>query len=182
MSDMEYLDLFLDCQKRKCPYRAYLFDIKNSGKHFSDIENFRKFHKFVTYMTTKLYEMNTDSQQVFRCDENNIPRLPEFEKKLKNIVGPNSVSNPFILGDCACFYVNEDSITQKEVLKLAVSAMKKFDIDFEFHFLSGKYETDVYEEGGRKMYKGYMPRILEDLSKKSSQVISRNTKFEELEF
>ena len=36
------------------------------------------------------------------------------------------------------------------------------------------YETNKYEEGGTKLYKGYMPQILEDLSKKSTFIINKD--------
>ena len=43
----------------------------------------------------------------------------------------------------------------------------------QYNINTGIYETNNYAEGGIKLYKGYMPQILEILSKKNKIVINK---------
>ena len=46
--------------------------------------------------------------------------------------------------------------------------MTKHKVNYDIHFQSCYYETDNYVDGGTKLYKGYVPRLLENLDKKNS--------------
>ena len=57
---------------------------------------------------------------------------------------------------------------------------KNLILIFKFHFISGKYETDNYAGGNKKLYKGYMLPILEYMSKKQGSLTISNSTLEKL--
>ena len=97
----------------------------------------------------------------------------------KTINGNNY--NPMILGDMATYFVYNNSITIERMLEIFVNALKEYDINYKFHFNTGIFETTDYGEGSIKLYKGYVPQILEKLSKENSIEISKdNNRFDEI--
>ena len=50
------------------------------------------------------------------------------------------------------------------------------NINYYFHVSSGVYQTNNYNEGGTKLYKGYMPQILEKISKVEKNIINKDFK------
>lgn len=196
MSYDEYFDIYRNAQQNKCPFRAFCIDVVNSKKVMKqDPKRQLKMFKLFDYISLELLKKNKNSQ-VFRNNKNNQLNLvlkninydKNFIKKyddiLKNInnlfitnlkqVGDTLLANPMITGDCACYFTNDGTLTDKEFLSILKIGIEKFDIDFDFHFLSGKYETENYTEGGNKFYKGYVREILEDVSKKQGITISHN--------
>lgn len=81
------------------------------------------------------------------------------------------------LGDMATYFVYNGSISIERFVELSVQAMRKYDLSYGFHFSTGVYETNDYGEGGTRMYKGYMPQILESLSKDNGIVISKDSDY-----
>ena len=98
----------------------------------------------------------------------------KFLRKL-NYKCNSNYFNPMILGDMVTYFVYNKSITSERMVELFSQSLKEFNINYPFHFKSGVYQTNNYAEGGSKLYKGYLPRILEDLSKKQSFIVSKNT-------
>ena len=165
MSYTEYFDLYYAAQKKDCKYKAFLIDVKNSRTVLQDPyeEEYIHYHKFVDYITKRLCAMDKiNGKDVFLQDENN-QKVLILEHLCPH---DNLKSNPMILGNCACFFVNNHTITDEQFIGIVCEAIKKFDVNFSFHFLSGQYETEDYAKGGHELYKGYMLPILEFLSKK----------------
>lgn len=170
MSYNEYINMFLNCQKIKCPYRAFMFDVVGS-KNSSEYQNTRpvKFFKLINtvYALIEKEEKITNKQILLK---------DKFNQKF-NITTPkidNNFYNPMILGDMITLFVYENSITSQRMLEIFISALKICDINYSFHFNTGVYQTNVYAKGGNKLFKGYMPQILEKLSKNNNFVISKN--------
>ena len=169
MSYTEYFDLYYSAQKKDCKYRAFLIDVKNSKKCLEGSKYF-KYHQCVDYITEELCKLKKiNGKEVFLQNENNI------KMTFQNYTGPsnNLIRNPMIVGDCACFFVNNNTITENQFIKIMCDAIQKFDVDFAFHYLSGQYETDDYAKGGKQLCKAYMLPIMEDLSKKQGLLIDK---------
>ena len=77
------------------------------------------------------------------------------------------------VGDCACFFVNNHTISNKQFIKILCDAIKKFDIKFSFYYLSAQYETNEYAKGGKQLCKVYMLPIMEDISKQKGLLIDK---------
>ena len=173
MSYTEYFDLFYQAQEKPCKFRAFMIDVKNSKESFKNLREYMKYHKCVDYITDRLCGLNEkENKEIFLQNERNVPVY--FLNK-KNRPKNNLDSNPLILGDCACYFTREGTISEEQFLGILNDAIKKFNTTLSFHFMSGKYETESYAEGGRKLYKGYMLELLEDLSKKEGKLVSRDS-------
>ncbi len=168
MSYTEYFDLFYAAQKKDCKNKAFLIDVKNSRNDLASYEEYHKYHLAVDYITKKLAKLGCLLQ-----DENNVMCIL-LDKDQYHPHIDSLKRNPMITGDASCFFVKADSISDKEFIKILCSAITKFDINFSFHFMSGKYETDSYAEGKTKMYRGYMLPMLEYLSKINGTLIDKN--------
>lgn len=65
-------------------------------------------------------------------------------------------SEPFIWGD---------TLSREYVLMIFDYYYKKLNINFNFHIADGYYETNDYELGGKKYFRGYCIDILSNLYK-----------------
>ena len=97
--------------------------------------------------------------------KNQFNEILEFDKNINRI--DQTTLNPMVLGDCACFFVNANSISKNEFINLVKHLMTKHKVNYDIHFQSCYYETDNYVDGGTKLYKGYVPRLLENIDKKN---------------
>ena len=172
MSYKEYFDMYRKTQKKECRYRAFMLDIKGSRNEQQYQQENETFHQFVDEIFRLLeQEETTTNTEILLKDENN-----------KSIIGGRvgingNLYNPMILGDMATYFVYNGSVSIDRFLELSVQAMRKYNLSYSFHFNTGVYETNDYGEGGTKMYKGYMPQILETLSKDNGIVISRDSEY-----
>ena len=164
MSYTEYIDLFLKTQKKDCPFRAFTFDVVNSRKQEQYINIHDKFLDCIFYVYTLL-------EQEEKLSNTKILLKDKYNNKLTPNSQNNNLNNPMILGDMVTYFVYNGSITQNRMIEIFKVSLKKHNIQYPFHFATGVYETNIYAEGGIKLYKGYMPQILESLSKKNSLVI-----------
>lgn len=169
MSYNEYFDMFFDTQNKDCPYRAFTFDVVNSKNQASYISEHDKHLACLLHVYTLLErEEKLTGKQILLKDK--------FNQKLecdRFIINSNHF-NPMILGDMITYFVYNKSISTERMLELFSSSLAKFNVSYPFHFKTGVYQTNDYIEGGTKLYKGYMPRLLEDLSKKESFTIDKN--------
>ena len=72
------------------------------------------------------------------------------------------------------YFVHNGSISTNRMIEIFAESLKKFNINYSFHFCTGVYETNNYAEGGTLLYKGYMPQILESMSKKNKMIITKD--------
>lgn len=163
MSYDEYTDLFHKAQAKQCPYRAFTFDVVNSRNQNDYINNHENFLKCMLYVYSLLeQEEKTTNTNILLKDKKNNP--PSNYSKVNN-----NLNNPMILGDMATYFVYNHSITTKRMNEIFKTALDKFNISYPFHFATGVYETNEYIKGRTKLFKGYMPQILESLSKVTSE-------------
>ena len=170
MSYAEYIDMFIETQKQECPYRAFTFDVVNSKNQKQYIEERDKFHAFVSYLYSVLeIEEQKTGRQILLKDKFNV-KYPNNGDRVHN----GNVYNPMILGDMATYFVYNNSISIQRMLQIFAQGLREFNIEYPFHFKTGVYETNNYFEGGTKLYKGYMPQILEKLSKENEFIITKD--------
>lgn len=166
MSYYEFFDLFEKAQTKKCPFRAFTFDVIASRTQKEYIKNPEKHIKFANAVYKALLEEELKTGKIILLkDENNIP-LEIFTSDINK-------RNPILLGDMVTYFVHEGSITQKRMIEIFVETMNKFNINYGFHYDSGAYETNDYAEGGSKLFKGYLPPILENKSKHNGIIINK---------
>ena len=170
MSYDEYFDMFYDVQKKDCPYRAFTFDVVNSKNQKQYILQHDKHIDCILNVYTLLQkEERATGKKILLTDKFN--NKLEFDTPILN----SNYFNPMILGDMVTYFVYNKSITSERMVELFSQSLREFNINYPFHFKSGVYQTNNYAEGGSKLFKGYLPRILEDLSKKQSFIVSKNT-------
>lgn len=170
MSYNEYINMFKLAQKKECPFRAFMFDVVNSrnNQEYLSTKN-TKFFKLLNcvYFLLQKEEEKTNKAILLKGKNN-----AKYSLGKKVINGNNY--NPMHMGDMVTFFVYNNSITTNQMLKIFISALKICKITYSFHFNTGVYETNNYSQGKTKLYKGYMPQILEVLSKKNNIIISQN--------
>lgn len=181
MSYNEYIDMYIKTQKKDCLYRAFTFDVVNSRNQQEYLNNKNKnYFEFLTYVYSLLeLEEQKTGKQILLKDEFNRKQImlnDEFNSKLRKSGGyiNGNNYNPMILGDMVTFFVYNHSITKERMLQIFAKGLKDFNIGYPFHFKTGVYQTNNYSEGGTKLYKGYMPQILESQSKDDDFVITKN--------
>lgn len=142
MSWYEYSDMF-DKAQEKGQYRCYIFDMKESKRGYDR----QKFYNLLKY----------------------------FKEKLdKNIIHTNKLysETPCIVsGDIIMLLTKRGNIEEESIYKAFKKAKEESDIDKDFHYLSGYYETDDWVEGNSKYYLGYCIQELEVRSKKIGKII-----------
>lgn len=156
MAAEEYIDLFELAQKNKSSKQAFLIDVVGSKK-LKDYAS--SFYPIVQEITNILKNKNNI------LINNNFNEIMELGKNTNRV--DQTTLNPMVLGDCACFFVNANSISKVEFINLVKHLMTKHKVNYDIHFQSCYYETDNYVDGGTKLYKGYVPRLLENLDKKN---------------
>ena len=169
MSYSEYFDLFYAAQKQNCPYRAFTFDVVNSKRQTQYIlEHTKHLDCMMNIYALLEREERLTGKKILLKDR--------FNQKLENdtLILNSNVFNPMILGDMVTYFVYNNSITPERMLELFANNLKQFNINYPFHFKTGVYQTNSYGEGGTKLYKGYMPQLLEELSKKESFIVDKN--------
>lgn len=168
MSYSEYWDLFYIAQKKQCPFRAFTFDVKNSKSNKEYINNRDKYFKLIEYVYNALIQEEIKNNKKILIKD-------KFNQKYSNQnTNNNNYLNPMIIGDMFTFFVYENSMTQNEIVNLFIKGLKKLNINYDFHFMTGKYQTHDYKQGKSLLYKGYVPQMLEYLSKNNDMIINKN--------
>jgi hypothetical protein len=167
MSYYEYFDMFHEVQKiDNCPYRAFMFDVINSRNQADYCKFFEKHHECMEYVYTLLErEEQLVGTKILLKDKNNKHQMDM--DSLRN----GNLRNPMRLGDMVTYFVYNGSITIERMIELFSEGLNKYKINYPFHFATGVYQTNDYGQGDTLLYKGYMPQILENLSKRNGIII-----------
>ena len=146
-----------------------MIDIVDSRNQPQNIMDIIKHHKLLEHIFNLLQKEESKGTQIVLRDNNN---------KHKSVYERNGINgnlyNPMILGDMATYFTYNNSITIERFVEIVLSAMQDFDINYSFHFATGVYETNDYKYGGALLYKGYMPQILESISKYNEIILSKD--------
>ena len=161
MSTFEYNDLFLKCQETGL-YHMFVFDIVGSKNIKSEQSNWRMISQFrlILNMYRRLQEIEKlENKKILLCEEG----FSHLGERRPNCFGFKQ--EPFVLGDLIGLTVYRGSITSEEVLKIYEEEKEYLQIPFDFHVAEGYYETNNYEEGNKKYFRGYCIDLLSNLHK-----------------
>ena len=141
----------------------FTFDIVNSKKmNFStrrdaqekSIKLIKSIYQVLTEIQDKLGRKILVFEEGFVDFDSQLPRY-EFGMK----------QEPFVLGDVFGFTIYRDSLDKDVVLSIYDYFRQSLDIDFNMHIADGYYETNKYEEGNKKYFRGYCIDLLSNLHK-----------------
>lgn len=170
MSYSEYFKMFYEAQKHDCPYRAFTFDVVDSRNNKEYLTTKSKvYFQLLDYIYSLLEkEEKLTCKTILLKDDNNRKRIGCEEFINGNIY------NPMWLGDMVTYFVYNGSISTERMMEIFAQGLRDFNINYSFHFSTGTYQTNNYAEGNDKLYKGYMPQILENINKKNNAIIDRH--------
>ena len=174
MSSFEYNDLFIKCQKY-APDNMFTFDIKDSKKldKKTRLEAQYKLINLATLLYTKIKTKEIKDKKRILVFDNNFLNLN------KKRISFGIKTDPFILGDMFGITVYRDSITKEELMALFYNCKEILNINFDFHYMDGYYETNDWCEGKTKYFRGYCIQTLSELHKpynKKLRKILKNNK------
>ena len=165
MSTFEYNDLYLKCQNTGL-YHMYIFDIKGS-KNMTSSKRKEAQEKMINLMN-KIYTT------LEKLEKNMNKKILVFEddfvtyKSSKEYKGFGFKREPFLFGDTFGFTTYRDSIDNDLVYSIYEYYKKELNIDFDFHIADGYYETNNYNLGNKKYFRGYCMDLLSTLHKQET--------------
>ena len=177
MSYSEYKSLFDRCQEY-APYHLFVYDMINSRK----VSDMRKRESDIARLIFAVYE---EIENVERQTNKRILHRSKDLKycKLKNKDGMFSIqypenlerwdlSEPFALvGDLIGFTIERGTLNPLQVDYIFEQKKKELGLEeYSFHKANGFYETDKWEEGDKKYFRGYCIQQLEKNSKIKEKV------------
>lgn len=164
MSYYEYLDLYkLAQEKNNSLYYVISFDVVNSKR--LSYEKRKKLQDniniIVKYVYNQLLNCEVElNKQVVIKDERFI--RPWNQKKFEC---NGSYIDPLIFGDTFQFTVLRNTISKEKIINWVEKCRISLNMEEKFHINDAYYETNEYEEGNDKLYRGYCLQILEESHK-----------------
>jgi hypothetical protein len=141
MSWMEYNNMWEKAQKEG-KYKLYVLDIKDSRKQ-------GYFYPFINLFLYRVYFKIKDLENEY--GHKILHTSPIFNKGDRG-----DLSEPFFfMGDLLGFTVLRGTISDDEVYQIMKDVKAELQIPYQFHYGSGYYETDNYNEGAEKYFRGY---------------------------
>lgn len=187
MSEDRFLRLFMQAQKNEqAPYYVVSFDVVNC-KSLTDDENY-VMHIYIDIIMKYVYKKLLESEKVLNKQVvvkeerwirgwKEIP-IPNPIPMLENTIVPTPAlveyrmsftKDPYVFGDCFQFTVLRDTVSKDQIVEWVYECKKMLNMNHEFHIADGYYETNEYEEGNTKLYRGYCLQILEKYHKPEVQ-------------
>lgn len=183
----EYKDLYLAAQT-KGKYKMFLLDVKNSKIHSSrdKMEFYNGISKFVDKTTSDLLNLEMEKghkilhRHLETSDlkkEQNLKDKVVLAKSQRTEIKENSLFrldqlNPLHwMGDLIHFIVEKDSISDEDFTKILQNNKDAIIPNYDFHFINGYYETDVWSDSSDKFSRVYCIPVLEQLSKKQATLL-----------
>lgn len=151
MSYKEYDDLYEKAQGLG-KYHIFLFDIK--GSRNLDPSIFPKTKKLLSNVYGRLVKLESETGKKILY----LPKRKEFRG--------DSIEPIHTYAETIGFTTFRDSIQLIEVLRIWEEEKMRLNIEFDFHFAEGDYETDDWELGNKQYFRGYCIAKLDELSKK----------------
>lgn len=172
MSSSEYLDLYFKSQKNQnSRYHVFTFDIANS-KELNQIEYLlikNTLYKIINNMFELLKETEFETN-------NTILAYRELINNSNDFVLNNE---PFIFGDMIGFTIYKDSLSSQKIMQIFDKIKNNYNFNYTLHCTNGYYETNNYEEGKEKLFRGYCIDILSNIHKKEydTKILSIKKKY-----
>lgn len=164
MAYQEYFDLYLSAQNNpEAPYYVVSFDTVNS-KIMTEEERAilqRNINIIVQYVYNKLCDSEDKLQKEVVIKDKRFIRPWDFKATNWN----RTFIDPLIYGDTFQFTVLRDTISKEKIIEWVNTCMEHLCMEEDFHIADGYYETNEYNEGNTKFYRGYCLQTLESLHK-----------------
>ncbi len=168
MAYQEYLDLYLSAQDNlNAPYYVVSFDTVNS-KILTEEERAilqRNIHIITQYVYNKLCDSEETLQKQVVIKDKRFIRPWDSKATNWNL----NYIDPLIYGDSFQFTVLRDTVSKEEIIEWVNTCMEHLYMEEDFHIADGYYETNEYNEGKNKFYRGYCLQTLESLHKPQTQ-------------
>lgn len=168
MATSEYDELYIKAQQKGI-YHMFVFDIKESSTMDSDdryiaqqlmIELMGRIYNNLEILEKDLIKKILVKENNFRCWS---------ERNLAN-EGFGFKIEPFVIGDLFGFTIYRNSINKEIIYDLFYKFKKELNIKFDFHIEDGFYETNNYEDGNDKYFRGYCIDKLSKMHKKEEDI------------
>jgi len=170
MSYDEYKDMFLKAQLNKGPYHIYAFDIVNSKVMLNRKCAQHKMIALALKMYLDIKKIEEKEKRRILVKEEGFVEFQNYDKAL----GFGLKMEPFIYSDSFGFTIYKDSLDKETILKIFGKNMALLNIDFDFHLSDGYYETNNYQQGSSKYFRGYCIMQLLELHKdKNADLVKR---------
>ena len=192
----EYGDLYKKAQDIG-QYKMFLFDVKGSKGFARDncILFAQNINNFVDAVTKDLLDMEKLlNKRILHRHLENFDNYNKETDKNKVVLSKNqridysrevyrsdSINPLFWLGDMMHFIIERDSISDKVFFDIFEKQKEKFIPDYDLHYKSGYYETDVWAESGSKFSRIHCIPVLEQLAKQNKELIVTIKKANDLE-
>ena len=162
----EYYDLFLQAQNNpNALYYVVSFDVKKSRLLPPDKRH--KLTKNLDIIAKDVYYRLLQKEK-----ELGIQIVIKDKRFYKPWVCNKNNSNfmdPSIFADNIIFTVLRDTITKEEIIDWVIEDKERLHMEENFNIADGYYETNEYEEGGTKLYRGYCLETVANLQKPKVQ-------------
>ena len=165
MSSIEYTDMFLKVQELgDAPYHMFSFDIKDSQKMSSTKRMVAQYDLYLLLDLFKkeLQKLEKDLNRKILLEESELNNTTELLK-----------DNPFVFGDALVVTIYKDSLTINDMCMLFNRLKDELKIKYDFNIAEALYETNNYDEGNEKLYRGYCAQILMELHKDQYKGVAR---------
>ncbi|MFA5603784.1 MAG: hypothetical protein WDA12_02895 [Bacilli bacterium] len=196
MSSIEYYDMFCESQHDKSLYKMYVYDVVNS-RHIEEKFHYKNFI-LISYVMKEISIVEKARNIKILYDGNDLIHRDVYKKlpdDISNILMDNNYKikenpliktasradmiEPIILGDAIAFTVYNNTITDYEVDAIFEESKRKLNINYNFHKISGCYNTNDYVLGGKILFRGYCFQILSEYHKtdlnKQKKLIKKRT-------
>jgi hypothetical protein len=166
MSYEEYDDLFEKAQKNG-KHHIFVFDVIGS-RHITANKN-EPYYFFQINMEMLLYSVYKRLEKLEEKMNKIILHksdklIPFFEKREK--ANCADILEPFFgLSDIIWFTIIKDSIDSSLVYQIFEEEKERLNINYQFRYADGYYETDDYSEGNNLYYRGWCIRKLEKIAR-----------------
>ncbi len=165
-----YYDLYLKAQENNAKYRMFCFNVKNHCRLNKNIPYLPHLTKLIDDVTKDVLLLEKKlEKEIFARDGDII--FVERQKDKKNtptyrltnmLFNPNNIDGHLIY-----FCVHNDSISEEDFLKIFTKNYEKLNLNYVFHYATGLYETNNYIDGGKKYYRGFCVRQLNEIAHKN---------------
>lgn len=171
MSYTEYKDLFEKCQSY-APYHLFIYDVVKGREVVSEERqnNLRKLI-FGVYEELQKLEKVKNLEILHKSDDLYYGKLKKDQEGYKieypeRKLPREDLLEPFLVaGDLMGFTIKRGTLNSKQVDYIFEQKKKELGINYSFHKANGFYETDKWEEGAEKYFRGYCIQQLEENSK-----------------
>ena len=162
----EYYDLFLIAQKNpNALYYVISFEVKKSRLLSSDKRH--RLTKNLDIIAKDVYNRLLQKEKELGIQI--VIKDKRFYKPWDYNKNNSNFMDPSIFGDNIIFTVLRNTITKEEIIDWVIEDKERLNMEENINIADGYYETNEYEEGSTKLYRGYCLETVANLHKPKVQ-------------